>query len=79
VTAAGLVSAVAMASMVTSDLVVIGQGGTTIGLGLLVGMSVVRSLMNLSIAAVLAAGSGGHYECAADRCGPALIPTGASV
>ena len=37
VTAAGLVFAVTMASMVTSDLVAIGQGGTAIGLGLLVG------------------------------------------
>jgi RND superfamily putative drug exporter len=32
-----------MASMVTSDLVAIGQGGTTIGLGLLFGTLVVRS------------------------------------
>lgn len=53
VTAAGLVFAVTMASMVTSDLVAIGQGGTTIGLGLLFDTLVVRSLMTPSIAAVL--------------------------
>jgi RND superfamily putative drug exporter len=53
VTAAGLVFAVTMASMVTSDLVVIGQIGTTIGLGLLFDTLVVRSLMTPSIAAVL--------------------------
>src|SRR5712675_2355903 len=53
VTAAGLVFAVTMASMVTSDLIAIGQGGTTIGLGLLFDTLVVRSLMTPSIAAVL--------------------------
>jgi RND superfamily putative drug exporter len=53
VTAAGLVFAVTMASMVTSDLRAIGQGGTTIGLGLLFDTLVVRSLMTPSIAAIL--------------------------
>jgi RND superfamily putative drug exporter len=53
VTAAGLVFAVTVASMVTSDLVAIGQIGTTIGLGLLFDTLVVRSLMTPSIAAVL--------------------------
>ncbi|HEX3547695.1 MAG TPA: MMPL family transporter [Mycobacterium sp.] len=53
VTAAGLVFAVTMASMVTSDLIAIGQGGTTIGLGLLFDTLVVRSLMTPSIAALL--------------------------
>ncbi|OBC10865.1 hypothetical protein A5784_35715 [Mycobacterium sp. 852013-50091_SCH5140682] len=53
VTAAGLVFAVTMASMVTSDLRSIGQGGTTIGLGLLFDTLVVRSLMTPSIAAIL--------------------------
>jgi RND superfamily putative drug exporter len=53
VTAAGLVFAVTMASMVTSDLIAIGQGGTTIGLGLLFDTLVVRSLMTPSIAAIL--------------------------
>ncbi len=53
VTAAGLVFAVTMASMITSDLVAIGQGGTTIGLGLLFDTLVVRSLMTPSIAALL--------------------------
>jgi putative drug exporter of the RND superfamily len=53
VTAAGLVFAVTMASMVISDLVIIGQIGTTIGLGLLFDTLVVRSLMTPSIAAVL--------------------------
>jgi RND superfamily putative drug exporter len=53
VTAAGLVFAVTMASMATSDLIAIGQGGTTIGLGLLFDTLVVRSLMTPSIAAAL--------------------------
>jgi RND superfamily putative drug exporter len=53
VTAAGLVFAVTMASMATSDLIAIGQGGTTIGLGLLFDTLVVRSLMTPSIAAIL--------------------------
>ena len=53
VTAAGLVFAVTMASLVTSDLTSIGQGGTTIGLGLLFDTLVVRSLMTPSIAALL--------------------------
>ena len=53
VTAAGLVFAVTMASLATSDLVSIGQGGTTIGLGLLFDTLVVRSLMTPSIAALL--------------------------
>ncbi|HTX97825.1 MAG TPA: RND family transporter [Mycobacterium sp.] len=52
-TAAGLIFAVTMASMITSDLVAIGQGGTTIGLGLLFDTFVVRSLMIPSIAALL--------------------------
>jgi RND superfamily putative drug exporter len=38
--------------MVTSDLRAIGQGGTTIGLGLLFDTLVVRSLMTPSIAAL---------------------------
>lgn len=53
VTAAGLVFAVTMAAMATSELRAIGQGGTTIGLGLLFDTLVVRSLMTPSIAAVL--------------------------
>ena len=53
VTAAGLVFAVTMASMVTSDLISIGQGGTTIRLGLLFHTLVVRSLLTPSIAASL--------------------------
>ncbi|WP_084187615.1 RND family transporter [Mycobacterium paraffinicum] len=53
VTSAGLVFAATMASMVSSDLVNIGQGGTTIGLGLLFDTLVVRSLMTPSIAAIL--------------------------
>ena len=44
VTTAGLVFAVTMASLATSDLISIGQGGTTIGLGLLFDTLVVRSL-----------------------------------
>lgn len=53
VTAAGLVFAFTMASMVTSDLRAIGQVGTTIGLGLLFDTLVVRSLMAPTIAAWL--------------------------
>ncbi len=53
VTAAGLVFAFTMASMLASDLRNIGQGGTTIGLGLLFDTLIVRSLMTPSIAAIL--------------------------
>jgi RND superfamily putative drug exporter len=53
VTAAGLVFAFTMASMLASDLRNIGQGGTTIGLGLLLDTLIVRSLMTPSIAAIL--------------------------
>ncbi len=53
VTAAGLVFALTMCSMVVSDLLVIGQMGTTIGLGLLFDTLVVRSFMTPSIATLL--------------------------
>ena len=53
VTSAGLVFAFTMMSMAVSDLTVIGQVGTTIGLGLLFDTLVVRSLMMPSIAALL--------------------------
>jgi RND superfamily putative drug exporter len=53
VTNAGLVFAFTMASMVVSDLRIIGQVGTTIGLGLLFDTLVVRSFMAPSIAALL--------------------------
>jgi RND superfamily putative drug exporter len=53
VTSAGLVFAFTMASMVVSDLRSIAQGGTTIGLGLLVDTLIVRSLMTPSIATLL--------------------------
>jgi putative drug exporter of the RND superfamily len=53
VTSAGLVFAFTMASMVVSDLRIIGQVGTTIGLGLLFDTLVVRSFMTPSIAALL--------------------------
>ena len=53
VTSAGLVFAFTMASMVVSDLRVIGQVGTTIGLGLLFDTLIVRSFMMPSIAAML--------------------------
>lgn len=56
VTAAGLVFAFTMASMIVSELRVIGQLGTTIGLGLLVDTLIVRSFMTPSIAAAL-----GHW------------------
>ncbi|WP_458318141.1 MMPL/RND family transporter [Mycolicibacterium brisbanense] len=53
VTSAGLVFAATMASMVVSELQVIGQIGTTIGLGLLFDTLIVRSFMTPSIAALL--------------------------
>ncbi|BCO35389.1 MMPL family RND transporter [Mycobacterium heckeshornense] len=53
VTAAGLVFAFTMMSMVASDLRSIGQAGSTIGLGLLFDTLVVRSLMTPSVAALL--------------------------
>jgi putative drug exporter of the RND superfamily len=53
VTSAGLVFAFTMISMAVSDLVVIGQVGTTIGLGLLIDTLVIRSFMTPSIAAVM--------------------------
>jgi RND superfamily putative drug exporter len=53
VTAAGLVFAFTMASMVVSDLRIIGQIGTTIGLGLLFDTLIVRSFMTPSIATLL--------------------------
>ena len=53
VTSAGLVFAFTMGSMVVSDLRVIGQVGTTIGLGLLFDTLVVRAFMTPSIAALL--------------------------
>nr|WP_109561968.1 RND family transporter [Mycolicibacillus trivialis] len=53
VTAAGLVFAFTMMSMVVSDLRVIGQVGSTIGLGLLFDTLIVRSFMTPSIAAIM--------------------------
>src|SRR5208337_3870893 len=53
VTNAGLVFAFTMASMMFSDLRIIGQVGTTVGLGLLFDTLVVRSFMTPSIAALL--------------------------
>ena len=53
VTAAGLVFAFTMMSMIVSDLVAVGQLGTTIGLGLLVDTLLVRSFMTPSLAAML--------------------------
>ncbi len=53
VTSAGLVFAFTMISMAVSDMIVIGQVGTTIGLGLLFDTLVVRSLMTPSLAALL--------------------------
>jgi len=53
VTTAGLVFAFTMASMVVSDLRVVGQVGTTIGLGLLFDTLVVRSFLMPSVAAML--------------------------
>jgi putative drug exporter of the RND superfamily len=53
VTNAGLVFAFTMASMVVSDLLSLGQVGTTIGMGLLFDTLVVRAFMTPSIAALL--------------------------
>jgi RND superfamily putative drug exporter len=53
VTNAGLVFAFTMASMVVSDVLIIGQIGTTIGLGLLFDTLIVRAFMTPSIAALL--------------------------
>lgn len=53
VTAAGLVFAATMASMVVSDLLTIGQVGITIGLGLLFDTLIVRAFMTPSVAALL--------------------------
>jgi putative drug exporter of the RND superfamily len=53
VTSAGLVFAFTMMSMIVSDLVIIGQVGITIGLGLLFDTLVVRAFMTPSIAALL--------------------------
>lgn len=53
VTAAGLVFAATMSSFVFSDLRVLGQIGTSIGLGLLFDTLIVRSFMTPSIAALL--------------------------
>jgi RND superfamily putative drug exporter len=53
VTSAGLVFAFTMISMAVSELTVIGQVGTTIGLGLLFDTLIVRSLMMPSIAALM--------------------------
>jgi RND superfamily putative drug exporter len=53
VTSAGLVFAFTMAAMSVSHLIVIGQVGTTIGMGLLFDTLVVRSLMTPSLAALL--------------------------
>jgi RND superfamily putative drug exporter len=53
VTSAGLVFAFTMMSMAVSSLTVIGQVGTTIGLGLLFDTLVVRSFMTPAIAAML--------------------------
>jgi putative drug exporter of the RND superfamily len=53
VTSAGLVFAATMSAFIVSDLLVLGQVGTTIGLGLLFDTLIVRSFMTPSIAALL--------------------------
>ncbi|BBY42597.1 MMPL/RND family transporter [Mycolicibacterium celeriflavum] len=53
VTSAGLVFAFTMMSMAVSELTVIGQVGTTIGLGLLFDTLVIRAFMTPSIAALM--------------------------
>lgn len=53
VTAAGLVFAFTMGAMISGDLLNVGQGGMTIGIGLLLDTLIVRSLMTPLIAAIL--------------------------
>ncbi|WP_179470779.1 MMPL/RND family transporter [Mycolicibacterium vinylchloridicum] len=53
VTSAGLVFAVTMAAMAFSELTILAQVGTTIGMGLLVDTLVIRSFMTPSIAALM--------------------------
>lgn len=53
VTAAGMVFALTMMTMAVSDLTIIGQVGTTIGMGLIFDTLVIRSFMTPSIAAML--------------------------
>jgi putative drug exporter of the RND superfamily len=53
VTSAGLVFAFTMMTMAVSELTIMGQVGTTIGVGLLFDTLIVRSLMTPSIAALL--------------------------
>jgi putative drug exporter of the RND superfamily len=53
VTNAGLVFAFTMASMAVSDLLSVGQTGTTIGIGLLFDTLIVRAFMTPSLAALL--------------------------
>jgi RND superfamily putative drug exporter len=53
VTSAGMVFAATMATFVLGDLVVMGQVGTTIALGLLFDTLIVRSFMTPAIAALL--------------------------
>ncbi|MDT5361260.1 MAG: putative drug exporter of the superfamily [Mycobacterium sp.] len=53
VTAAGLVFAATMSSFVFSDLIVLGQIGTTIGLGLMFDTLIVRSFMTPAISTLL--------------------------
>lgn len=53
VTAAGLVFAFTMMTMAVSELRVIGQVGTTIGMGLLLDTLIIRSFMTPAIATLL--------------------------
>ncbi len=53
VTAAGLVFAFTMMAMVVSEMTVVAQVGTTIGLGLLFDTLVIRSFMTPAIAALM--------------------------
>ena len=53
VTAAGMVFALTMMTMAVSDLTIMGQVGTTIGMGLIFDTLVIRSFMTPSIAALM--------------------------
>ena len=66
-----------MASMMFSDLLIIGQVGTTIGLGLLFDTLIVRSFMTPSIAALLGPWFWWPLKVRARPAGPLPQPVGA--
>jgi uncharacterized membrane protein YdfJ with MMPL/SSD domain len=75
VTAAGLVFAATMSTFIFSDLQVLGQIGTTIGLGLLFDTLIVRSFMTPAIATLLGRWFWWPQTCAAVRQAGCCVPT----